>query len=67
MTLSTFLCLLKKLTTFSAFEQCCFILNGAVSRPWIIPQALSGASGAHKSLSKHTLALTANATLAPVS
>ena len=40
--------------------------GGAVSRPCIIPQALSGAKGAPKSLSKHTLALTAKDTFAPV-
>ena len=66
MTLSTFLCFFKKSTAFSALEQCCFIRNGAVSKPWIIPQALSGANGAPKSLSKQTLALIAKDTFAPV-
>ena len=65
-TLSTFLCFFKKATVFSALEQCCFILNGTVSRPCIIPQALSGAKGAPKSLNKQTLALTAKETFAPV-
>ena len=58
--------LVKKSTAFSAFEQCCFILNGAVSKPCIIPQALSGAKGAPQSRSKQTLALTAKDTFAPV-
>ena len=50
------MCFFRKLTTFSAFSQCCLILKATVSRPWIIANALSGDNADPRSLNKQTLA-----------
>ena len=63
MTLSTFLCFFKKSTAFSAFEQCCFILNGAV---WgkVVPE-LTGANVAYAVRARVVLLRDLGSALAP--